>query len=128
MNQDTLNLLFTAVIIPLLPILTAYVVAFIKKKTQELETKIQNDNANKYINIAENAISTSVGAVMQTYVDSLKKSGTFDSEAQNIAFSDAKVKALSIMGEATKEALKESYGDIDTFIDNKIEQYIKLYK
>ena len=126
--KEYLNIVFTVVIMPLLPILTTYIVAFIKAKTKDLQNKNNNEIANKYIEIANDAICTAVSSTTQTYVDSLKKQNSFDLDAQKKAFIETKNKALSIMGVTAQNVLKETYDDIDAWIDNKIEFYIKNSK
>lgn len=78
--------------------------------------------------IAEDAVCTAVTAISQTYVDSLKKSGTFDQAAKEEAFAMAKQKSLAIMGTAGQAALKVTYSDIDAWIDAKIEYYVNVNK
>lgn len=127
MNEYT-NAIMTAVILPLLTIATGYLVAFIKKKTVELEEKINNQKISKYLGIAEDAVCTAVTAVSQTYVDALKNNSQFDQAAQQAAFKMAKDKALSIMGTAAQQALKDAYTDFDAWIDSKIEYYVNVSK
>lgn len=124
MNEYT-NAIMTAVILPLLTIATGYLVVFIKKKTIELEEKINNQKVSKYLEIAEDAVCTAVTAVSQTYVDALKNNSQFDQVAQQAAFKMAKGKALAIMGTAAQQALKDAYTDFDAWIDGKIEYYVK---
>lgn len=116
-----MNIIITSVIVPLLIAITGYAVNY-------LNNKIKNDKAEKYILIAEDAVCTAVTSVAQTYVDALKKDGKFDEEAQKVAFDEAKYKAVAIMGEAAREALKEVFGDIDSWLDNKIQYYVRKNK
>lgn len=112
----------------IIPVVGTFIMTYIKKKTTEIQNKINNDNVNKYISLASDAIQSSVTAVFQTYVDTLKKDGKFDKEAQQEAFNKAKEKSMSIMGDTTKEIIKEAYGDIDQFVNIMIEKYINDLK
>lgn len=117
------DVLITAAI-ALIPVLTGFLIAFVKAKTADLKTKSMNDDIRDYIDIAERAIAMSVDAVGQVYVDALKKSGTFDADAQQKAFEMAKGKALTIMGESALNALEMLYEDTGAWIDAKIEQAV----
>ena len=69
------------VLIPLLIILTRYLIVFIDAKRKELKEKTNNELANKYIDMIYNTVTNCVIATNQTYVDSLKEQGNFDKEA-----------------------------------------------
>lgn len=128
MSNETLNIIIAAIIVPTLAALVPLLIAFINSKTNELKQKAKNEKLNKYIDIANDAVKTSVVSVYQTFVDALKKEGTFDEQAQKVAFTEAKNKAIVIMGDAAREALSSIYGDLDVWIDNKIEYYVKQNK
>lgn len=125
--QDLQNVLIT-IAIALLPVVSAYIIALLRKKTAELEQKIGNADLNQYVEIASDAISSAVAAITQTYVDGLKGTDGWTREAQQEAFVQAKTKALTIMGEAAREALTVLYGDADEWIETKIEQAVKWNK
>lgn len=122
------NVIMTAVVLPLLTVATGYLVAFIRKKIAELEEKINSQKANKYLDIAEDAVCTAVTAVSQTYVEALKNNSQFDKAAQQAAFNMAKNKALAIMGTVAQQALRAAYTDFDAWLDNKIEYYVNVSK
>ena len=81
-----LQQVFELCIIPLLGIVTFYIVQFIKTKTEELNANNSNEVLSKYIEMLSNTICECVIATNQTYVDSLKAQGKFDAEAQKKAF------------------------------------------
>lgn len=128
MNQDTINIIFTAIVIPLLSTLTVYVVTFIKAKTAELKSKTASDTLDRYIDIAEDAIETAVVSVTQTYAETLKKENKFDAAAQSKALAMARCKAIAIMGDTAKKALEQVYGDVNSWIDNNLEYYVNVSK
>lgn len=121
LTPEVVSILITAVIIPAL-------IKGLNLVAQALENKIKNDNYNKYITAGEKAIETAVTAVGQTYVDSLKKSGSFDKAAQAEAFEQARQKTISILGTDAKQALTTIYGDLDTYISSRLEYYVKQNK
>ena len=65
-------------VIPLLGILTKYLVDFLSAKRNELKAKTENETAKKYIDMIYQTVADWVEATTQTYVDSLKSSGSFD--------------------------------------------------
>ena len=86
MNPELINQLFEIVIIPLLGALTIYVVKWINVKTKKISKETDNETLNKYLKMLSETITKCVIATNQTYVETLKKQGKFDEEAQKIAF------------------------------------------
>ena len=128
MNNETLNIIITSVVVPVLVALTGIAVKYLNRLAENIKNETSNQVANHYIDLAENAISSSVVAVMQTFVDTLKKNGTWNEDTQKEAFSMAKQRALAIMGNATKDVLNLVVDDVEQWIDTKIEQQVKFYK
>ncbi len=120
--------IITLAIVPIIGIVTKFVIKFLKSKVDELEVRIQNETLNRYTAMAEDAIETAVVSVNQTFVETIKKQGSFDDAAMEESFKIAKNKALVIMGEFLKKILEAAYGDIDAWIDNKIEYYVNQNK
>ena len=91
----------------------AYAVALLRKETARLQKEIDNETANKYMDMAVDAVEQAVAFTAQTFVDTLKGSGGFTKEKQREAFQKSKDKALEILGDTTVAALGEIYGDFD---------------
>ena len=115
-------------VIPLLGVLTAYVVKFINAKSAEIQHKVDNDNADKYIAMLDDTICACVIATTQTYVESLKKENAFTKEAQKEAFNLTYSAVMSVLTDEAKSYLTEIYGDLTTYITNKIEAEVSLNK
>lgn len=126
--QTIINNILSGLLIPILPALAALIIAFLKKKKEELENHINNETVNKYIDLADNIIETAVVSVNQTFTDALKKSGTFDTAAAAEAFEKAKQIVLSSLGDAAKGVLQDVYGDLNNYITARIEYYVKKNK
>lgn len=129
--MDWLQLLYKILevcIIPLLGVLTIYVVNFIKAKEMEINNKIDNDILEKYISMVSMTIQDCVAATTQTYVDSLKASGAFDAAAQKIAFEKTYTSVMNILTEDAKQYLTEAFGDLNIYITNCIEAEVKAQK
>ena len=71
---------------------------------------------------------TAVTSTFQTYVDSLKKQGKFDEEAQKTAFNTAKNTALLLLTQDMRNAITTVYGDFDTWLAKTIEQLVLANK
>jgi cobyrinic acid a,c-diamide synthase len=126
--MEILTQIFEVCIIPLLGILTVYLVTFINKKKDELVQKSENETLDKYLEMLADTIETCVIATNQTYVESLKNSGSFDAEAQKKAFEDTKTAVLNILGAEAIDYLNTALGDLNVYIEQKIESTVKVYK
>lgn len=115
-------------IIPLLGVLTAYIVKFINMKSVEIQANVDNDMADKYIAMITDTVSACVIATNQTYVEALKKENAFTAEAQKEAFNLTYNAVMAILTDEAKEYLAEIYGDVAAYITNKIEAEVNISK
>lgn len=123
-----LTQIMEVVVIPLLGILTAYVVKIVNAKLEEVSANRKNELEKKYINMLNDTISDCVIATTQTYVESLKKQGSFDVEAQKEAFNQTYNSVMDILSEEAKKYLNEAIGDLNLYITQKIEAEVKINK
>ena len=126
--KEILTTLIQVVIIPAIPVLITYLVKYLKAKADQTTTKIDNELIRTYLQDATDAVLQAVAYTAQTYVDTLKKQGKFDEEAQKIAFNTAKDIALKLLTEEAKQMITDLYGDITVWLDTKIEQTVKEQK
>lgn len=115
-------------VIPLLGILTAYFVKWVNAKSTEIQNKVDNDTADKYIAMLDDTICACVIATTQTYVDALKKENAFTKEAQKEAFDLTFNAVMTVLTDDAKKYLSEIYGDLTAYITNKIEAEVSLNK
>lgn len=115
-------------VIPLLGVLTAYLVKFINMKSVEIQANVDNDMADKYIAMVADTVSACVIATNQTYVEALKKNNAFTAEAQKEAFNLTYNAVMAILTNEAKEYLAEIYGDVAAYITNKIEAEVNISK
>ena len=106
----------------------AYAVALIKRGTAQIEKQIDNETAAHYIDMASEAVSQAVAFTSQTFADALKTDGAFTKEKQLEAFNMAKSKALEIMTDTAMDAINDMYGDLDVWLETKIEQACREIK
>ena len=128
MTMTLLTQIMEVVVIPLLGILTAYVVKIVNAKLEEVSANRKNELEKKYIDMLNDTISDCVIATTQTYVESLKKQGSFDAEAQKEAFNQTYGAVMGILSEEAKKYLNEAIGDLNLYITQKIEAEVKINK
>ena len=126
--MELLTQIMEVVIIPLLGILTAYLVKFIDTKMKALSTSRDSELEKKYINMLDNTITSCVIATNQTYVEALKKENAFTIEAQKEAFNQTYNAIMAILSEEAKKYLTEAVGDLNLYITQNIEAKVKLTK
>ena len=129
--MDWLNLLtqiFEVCIIPLLAVLTTYIVKYIQVKSAEITEKTDNAIADKYTVMLADTITACVLATNQTYVEALKKQGKFDAEAQKVAFNMTLNAVMEILSEDAKKYLSEAFGDLNSYITSQIEASVNVNK
>ena len=128
MGMEMLTQIFEVCIIPLLGVLTAYFIKFVNAKSAEIGTKVENETQKKYIEMLNNTITDCVIATTQTYVDSLKKQGAFDADAQKMAFTMTYTSVMNLLTDEATEYLNEAVGDLNLYITQKIEAEVNLNK
>lgn len=126
--MEILQQIFELCVVPLLGILTTYLVKLIRKKNEELDAKVSKEVSKKYIDMLADTITDCVISTNQTYVDALKEANAFNKEAQKKAFELTYNKIMNVLTEDAKEYLTTIYGDLEIYITTKIESEVKLYK
>jgi hypothetical protein len=129
--MDWLELLYKIAevcLIPLLGVLTAFFIKWLKAKEAELLVKVENDTADKYVSMVAQTITDCVIATNQTYVETLKKQGSFDAEAQKIAFQKTLDAVVAVLSDDAKAYLSELYGDATAYLTTRIEAEVNLQK
>lgn len=124
MNELLINILsvvITSVVIPLITLVGAKLIKWLGTKTKDAETA-------KLINEAGSIIMSAVKSVFQTYVEALKKNGTFTVEAQQNALAEARHIALRQLSKETKAYITENYGDLNLWLTTQIEATINTLK
>ena len=126
--KEILTTLIQVVIIPAIPVLITYLVIYLKAKADQTTTNIDNELIRTYLQDASDTVLQAVAYTAQTYVDTLKKQGKFDEEAQKIAFNTAKDIALKLLTEEAKQTITDLYRDLTVWLDTKIEQTVREQK
>lgn len=129
--ENTLNAALTGLIIAIVPILATFLANVLRlqaKKLKEDNKGTKQEQLNKYIDLATETVIDVVTAIAQTTVDTLKKNGEFTKDKQKEVFERAKKEIINILSEDAKKALQEAYGDVNTWLETKIEAEVKNLK
>ena len=118
-----LDLLY-AVIIVAIPILAKYITSYLSTKKIVSNEQITLSLQQLLINDAIQIVNDIVLEISQTYVDSLKKSGSFDADAQKEAFNMAYDNAYKLISKDAKNLITEYYNDFDTWLRTQIEKSV----
>ena len=124
MNEIIINIIsvvVTSIVLPLISIAGAKLIQFIN-------SKIKNNKAADLLTTATTIVINAVRSVFQTYVEALKKEGSFNKDAQIIALNKAKDIALTQMTDEVKEYLVTTYGSLNSWLDTNIEATINILK
>lgn len=124
MNDILISIISVLVTTIVLPLITLGGTRLI----QYVNTKIKDENTKRILAGITAVIEAAVRSVFQTYVESLKKSGSFSNDAQKHALELAKQEVLQTLGTESKEFITSNYGDLNNFITTHIEATINLLK
>ena len=127
-TMELLQQIFQVCIIPLLGVLTTYLVMFIKNKTEQLQKETDNELYQKYMEMLSETITNCVIATNQTYVEALKNKNAFDAAAQKEAFNMTYQSVMSIISQDAMDFLNEAVGDLDVYIRKTIEAQVNFNK
>ena len=94
--NEFLSTLLQAVLIAAIPVISAFIGKGVKAFANHLSAQTDNELAKKYLKEAADAIEEAVAFTNQTYVDTLKKSGTFTEENQEEARKKSLDKAVAL--------------------------------
>ena len=123
-----LEQLFNLVVLPVITLGGIYLIYLMNVKIKEIKQKTNNDAANKYLDMLDDTISNAVLATTQTYVETLKKAGKFDLDAQKEAFKKTYDAVMNVLTDEARKYITESVGDLETYVTNKIEAQVKVSK
>ena len=123
-----INEVFTVVLIPLLGLITKYVIEFLHTKREEAKSKIDNNTLKKYIDMLDATIERAVIATNQTYVNALKEKGEFGPEAQKEALTKTYQAVMAVLNLEAVNYLSEAVGDLQSYIMTGIESQVNIQK
>jgi len=111
-----------------IPVVAGFLVKLINYFSNEIKERVEYDRAEYYIDKVEDIVIDAVEFTNETFVDKLKKENAFDENKHREAFEKSKRKILSMLNDETADMIKNLYGDLDEFLEMKIERVIKELK
>ena len=128
MTAQMLQEIFFTCLIPLIGILCTYGIAFLRKKTSEIQENVNNELFTKYSDMLMSIVETCVIATNQTYVDELREHGKFGPEEHDIAYHKTFDAIKALLTEEMQKVLGEIYKDIDFYISQLIQEQVNVIK
>lgn len=126
--NEFLSELLIAVVTAAVPVVSAYLVAFINRLRKQAVEQTENTKRQSYITEIANAVAVAVAATSQTYVDALKTSGSFTVEAQKEAAQKALTACVAAISPAAQSFIASAYGDLTEYLTNRIEAEVRKQK
>ncbi|WP_251315889.1 hypothetical protein [Flintibacter muris] len=120
--------LLQAVATAAVPVCAAFLVQFLRRKSAEAAARTDSLITKELLAEVTEAVTTAVTYTSQTYVDTLKKDGIFNKEAQMEALQKAKDKTLALLSESAKDVLAQIYGSLDDYLETMIEAQVRVQK
>ena len=119
--------ILTAVLSAAIPVLTVYLCDLIHKAAVRIRERMDSERASDYVWEIENAVTSAVKYVNQTFVDALKADPNveFDLELQEEAFEEAYKTAVETISDAALNYLFDKFGDIREYLKVKIEEAVR---
>ncbi|MDL2292549.1 hypothetical protein LJC17_03055 [Acholeplasma sp. OttesenSCG-928-E16] len=124
MNEILISVLSVVITGVVIPLITWAGTALVKW----LNTKVKNEKSAEFLTTATTIVLNSVKTVFQTYVESLKKNGSFDEASQKLALTKAKEIALSQFNDEVTNYITDNYGDFNNWLTIQIEATIDSLK
>ncbi len=124
MPTEIMNIILSA----LGTIITGLASFAVVKFTAWINTKVKDKKVAGYLTAIANLVAIAVKEMYQTYVESLKKSGSFDAEAQKKALDNCLINIKAKCSTELIDYIKENFGDVDSYIISLIESQIYTLK
>ena len=128
MNEEFmsfLNQLLTAVLTAAIPIISTFVIQLIRTKVSSMKDEIENNTISTVLTLMEDLVVSSIEYVDQTVVYYLKEKGLFDRAEQQKAFDMCLNRVKELMSPTMQNVIEVTYGDLDDWLEIKIESLIK---
>lgn len=100
------------------------VFVYLSNLSKEKVAKIENIKVREASYKLLDIITKCVSATNQEFVGDLKKEGKFDKNQQEEAWNKTKNKINKILDKESREILEKAYGDLNSYINQSIEDEI----
>lgn len=104
------------------------VFVYLSNLSKEKIAKIENIKVREASYKLLDIVTKCVSATNQEFVGDLKKEGKFDKDQQEEAWNKTKNKINKILDDESKEILEKAYGDLNSYINQTIEDEVTNQK
>lgn len=126
--MEFLQNLLLAIITAAVPVITGFVCKWLQSLYEDNKNKIKNENAQVILGQVTDMIVSAVETTTSTYVKNLKAENLFDADAQKEAFNKTFEAVKKQLTNESEAIIETTYGDVETYITNKIEQIVEQLK
>lgn len=126
--EDLLYKILTAVLTAVLPILCGYLCRLLGQMAKRVAQNAKDERVKALVHEIDAAVQAAVCYVNQTFVDELKKSGTFseDPEYAEEAFRTAYETAIETISKDAMDYIQATFGDVRKYLEVKIEEKVRF--
>lgn len=116
-----------AVLVAVIPILSGFLCRLLKRLADEVVQNMEDERVKALVGEIDTAVQSAVNYVNQTFVDELKKAGTFgeDPEYAEEAFRTAYETAIETISSDAMNWISETFGDVRKYLEVKIEESVQ---
>ena len=114
--MEILSKIFDLCIIPLLAVITTYIVRYIETKRDELKARTDNVLLQKYLDVLNDVVTDCVLTTTQT----------FTKEAQAEAFNKTYKAVMNTLSADALKSLGGAFDDLEELVRNKIESVVNV--
>lgn len=125
---DLIKEFLTICVFPIVGGAAIYVANYFKVKAEKLNSEAKNNEIQNALLLLNSTIENAVLFTKQTFVDSLKKNGTFDAASQKVAYELTYAIAMAAITEETKKTLTGVINDLPKYINSLIEAKVHMTK
>ena len=126
--MEVLQNVLYAVITAAVPVITGFVCRWLTSLYESNKMKVKNEKAQVVLGQVADMIVAAVETTTSTYVKQLKADNLFDVNAQKEAFNKTFEAVQKQLTEESTKIIAETYGDVETYLTNKIEQFVEELK
>ena len=126
--MEVLRNVLYAVITAAVPVITGFVCKWLASLYENNKTKVKNEKAQAVLGQVADMIVAAVETTTSTYVKQLKADNLFGADAQKKAFNKTFEAVQKQLTEESAKIIAETYGDVETYLTNKIEQFVEELK
>lgn len=126
--MEVLQNVLYAVITAAVPVITTFLCRWLTSLYESNKTKVKNEKAQAVLGQVADMIVAAVETTTNTYVKQLKADNLFSADAQKEAFDKTFEAVKKQLTEESTKIIAETYGDVETYLTNKIEQLVEELK